>query len=91
MTLRSSRCTCGFKTMRIQLTLFAIGCAAILSNGCKKDETVSVVNYVFVTPRTIIMEAGRDTTASLSGGTPPYSIVSHAKFPTVSDSLVRST
>ena len=63
----------------------------VLLAGCKKDETVAVVNYVFITPRTMIMSSGRDTTASLSGGTPPYSIVGHAKFPTVKDSLSGST
>ena len=40
----------------------------------KDDESVNVANYLFVTPNSVTIQSGRDTTISIRGGVPPYYI-----------------
>lgn len=65
----------------------------IAAGACKKgDETVAVINYIFLNPKSpLVLVQGSDTTVHISGGTPPFSVVKHAKAPFAFDSLKGST
>ncbi|MBI4546944.1 MAG: hypothetical protein HY707_03130 [Ignavibacteriae bacterium] len=42
--------------------------------GCQEDDQPDIPNYLYATPNSVTLSAGRDTTVTLSGGVPPYRI-----------------
>ena len=62
--------------------------AILMFAGCKKDQQgITGPNYLYATPGAVTVMKGRDTTTTISGGTPPYIILRHAKSPYAHDSL----
>jgi len=66
--------------------------AALIVPACKQENEEPVIpNYVFATPSSLTMVEGSDTTVSLSGGIPPYTILQSPKANIASISLSDAT
>ena len=60
--------------------------------GCNKNQPeITGPTYLYATPGSLTVVAGRDTSAAVAGGKPPYSILRHAKSPYAHDSLDGNT
>ena len=70
----------------------ALLASSLLVISCNKNQPeVTGPAYLYATPGSLTVVAGRETSATVAGGQPPYYIVRHAKSPYAHDSLQGNT
>ena len=66
----------------------ALLASSLIVISCSKDQPgIAGPAYLYATPGSLTVFAGRETSATVAGGKPPYYILRHAKSPYAHDSL----